>query len=637
MKCDVRVETGADRGVVRITGILLIHHRRHAFECGHDLGPRTDAMMEPVGDVLTRDAQRRAILHERDIVIVGYLAAADAKIDPPHHVPQDALRIVIEFLFDLRRRPRRVRRQRRCQDLVERRAGARCQRLLDGGNVDLMVMQRVQSGGCGRGYPRRVRAGPRVRDLRAQHVRHEVRHRPHALADLGVSAEAARETDVDVLPFIGIQPDRLLEVVLARYRRGFHRGVDLIAGAVEEAGVDEHDALLHRPDALQEIDRGAPFFIHDADLQGMPRQSQQIFDRRKQVIRERDLLGTVQFRLDDVYRTRARIFPRAVRADVVERDQRGHDCIDEGLRDGSAVQRDRVGEHVVSDVADQHETASGQHQLRSVGCAVGAIGIQPAHHRLSGLRQLRRERPLHQSQPVAIDHHLVGWADGGDRVFAVLDGRDRGLEHHITDAGRIAAADVMLPVHVHFDMKPVMFEEHHGWRGRVAVVADEGCGIRECRGNAVVEAYFEAVVPDAIAGGVAVASFAERKILVQELPGEFDHLRATPRIVSAAPGRTVFLRDGIRPIQGVIQASPAGIRGVQCIARVIDGDHQLGSRHGRDLRVDIRGGNLERRFFRHQIPDLEKEGAVSVGVEIRARVAAVPLVDQGLQMVAFRQ
>jgi hypothetical protein len=36
----------------------------------------------------------------------------------------------------------------------------------------------------------------------------------------------------------------LLHVALADHRAGFHRGVDLIAGAVEEPGVDEHHAVL---------------------------------------------------------------------------------------------------------------------------------------------------------------------------------------------------------------------------------------------------------------------------------------------------------------------------------------------------------------------------------------------------------
>jgi hypothetical protein len=39
---------------------------------------------------------------------------------------------------------------------------------------------------------------------------------------------------------------------LAQHRRGFHRGVDLVTGAVEEAGVDEHHAVLCRANRFLE-------------------------------------------------------------------------------------------------------------------------------------------------------------------------------------------------------------------------------------------------------------------------------------------------------------------------------------------------------------------------------------------------
>ena len=77
----------------------------------------------------------------------------------------------------------------------------------------------------------------------SKHRRHLVGHGPHALADLRLAGQAAGEADIDVPVFIGRDPRRLLHVVLADHRAGFHRGVDLVAGAVEEAGVDEDDAV----------------------------------------------------------------------------------------------------------------------------------------------------------------------------------------------------------------------------------------------------------------------------------------------------------------------------------------------------------------------------------------------------------
>jgi hypothetical protein len=50
--------------------------------------------------------------------------------------------------------------------------------------------------------------------------------------------------------------------------------VDLVAGAVEEAGVDEGDAVLRGADALLEVDAGAPLLVHDAELHRVARQAQ---------------------------------------------------------------------------------------------------------------------------------------------------------------------------------------------------------------------------------------------------------------------------------------------------------------------------------------------------------------------------
>ena len=63
----------------------------------HHLGLVGDAVVQPVGDVLAGDAQRGAVLHQADVVDVGHLGAADALVDPAHHVAEDALRVVVEL------------------------------------------------------------------------------------------------------------------------------------------------------------------------------------------------------------------------------------------------------------------------------------------------------------------------------------------------------------------------------------------------------------------------------------------------------------------------------------------------------------------------------------------------------------
>ena len=88
-----------------------------------------------------------------------------------------------------------------------------------------------------------------------------VGHRPHALADLRLAAEARRRGRYrrsgprrpPAIAGVFISPLRTIGA-------GIHRGVHLIAGAVEEAGVDEDDAVRGGADAFLQVDRwcGAP-------------------------------------------------------------------------------------------------------------------------------------------------------------------------------------------------------------------------------------------------------------------------------------------------------------------------------------------------------------------------------------------
>jgi len=72
---------------------------------------------------------------------------------------------------------------------------------------------------------------------------------------------------LDVRVLVGLDPRRVLHLLLADHGTGFHPRVDLVAGAVEETGVDEHDAVPGRPQTLAEVERGAPLLVHDAHLE----------------------------------------------------------------------------------------------------------------------------------------------------------------------------------------------------------------------------------------------------------------------------------------------------------------------------------------------------------------------------------
>ena len=174
-------------------------------------------------------------------------------------------------------------------------------------NADVVVVDAMQGCTRGGGHPGRGRTCLGVANLLLQHGRHLVRHGPHALADLGLARQAAANADIDVPVFVGLDPWLGLHLGLRDEGAGFHGGVDLVAGAVQEAGVDEHAAFLGLGNAGSEIDRRPAFLIHDADLQRVTIQTQGVFNGGKEVVGVGHFFGTVHLRFDDIHRTRPRI------------------------------------------------------------------------------------------------------------------------------------------------------------------------------------------------------------------------------------------------------------------------------------------------------------------------------------------
>ena len=233
--------------------------------------------------------------------------------------------------------------------------------LFTGGHVDLVIVQGVQGGGRRRRHPGGAGAGHRMADLLLQHRRHQVGHRPHSLADLGMALQAAGQADIDVPVLIGLDPGGFLHVALADHRPRFHGGVHLVAGPVEEAGVDETHALGCRADALLEVHRGAALLVHDAHLQRVGGHAQRRLDTCKELVGEGDFLRPVHLRLDDVERPGARVAAptataRSAGADVVHGDCRRHHRIEDAFGNLVAVGiEDRGRGHQMADVAHQHQ------------------------------------------------------------------------------------------------------------------------------------------------------------------------------------------------------------------------------------------------------------------------------------------
>jgi len=139
--------------------------------------------------------------------------------------------------------------------------------------------------------------------------------------------------------------------------------------------------------------------------------------------------------------------------------EHGYRGIDESFRYRRAVQGDDIAQHVVADIAHQHEASSRQHEFFAAGSLVLAIGIESSNDGAATLIDPRLQSALHQAQPIAIHVDLIGSIHRGHRVLAVLNRCDRGLEHDVADSRRIIAADVMLAVDVQFHVQAVVLQQ----------------------------------------------------------------------------------------------------------------------------------------------------------------------------------
>ena len=532
-----------------IACILFVHHGCHALHRGHHLRLGADAVAQPVGDVLGGDAQRGAVFHQAHIVDVRHLGAADTHVDPAHDIAEDALGIVVQFLLDVFCRPVGAGGHGDGQDVVEAGARAALQLLLHGLDVHLVIMRGMQRRRGGRGHPGRVGARLRVGELHRQHDGHVVRDRPHALADLRVAGKAAEKPRIDVPVLIGLDPWRLLHVTLADHGACFHGAVDLVAGAVKEAGVDEHDPLLCGADAFLEVDGGAPLLVHDADLERIGGKPQRLLDAGEDLDCEGHFVRPMHLGLHDVHGARARVHAAALRTDVVDGDQRRHHGIHHAFRHLVAVRVEnrRVG-HQMADIAHQHQRAAGQRDRAATRRFICAVWVEAAGEAFAAFLDLLREVALHQAQPVAVDRHLVGGIHRRNGILAVHDGGERGFEDHVGNPRLVGLADQMRAVDHDLGMKPVIAQQHGGRISLRAPIALELPGLAQ-----TAEVRHQQCTVNEDARNIRPFAPGERERNIEEVPRPGDDAGAAHRIVALALLRAVLLGDGVGAVKRVIK------------------------------------------------------------------------------------
>ena len=144
--------------------------------------------------------------------------------------------------------------------------------------------------------------------------------------------------------------------------------MDLIAGPVQETGVDEDDSLTGRADTGGQVQGRSPLLVHDPDLHGVFWQVQHALGRGEDRHRVGHFGTSVQLGLDDVDAPRPAVAVDALPSNIEGTNRHRHRGIEHPLRDRLAcLGKDRVAVHVKTDVANQQQAPSWELERRPVG------------------------------------------------------------------------------------------------------------------------------------------------------------------------------------------------------------------------------------------------------------------------------
>ena len=515
--------------------------------------------------------------------------------------------------------------------------------LVHGLDVDLVIVQRVQRRGSGGRHPGGGGSRAGLRDLLRNHVRHQVGHGPHALSDLRLTRQTGTQAGVDVVVLVCQDPRLRLHDGLAAHRARFHGGVDLIAGAIQEAGVDEDHPIRGGLDGGLEVDGGATLLVHDADLEGGVRESEHLFDAAKQLGGEGHFLGPVHLGLHDVDGPGAAVLQRTVLlagTKTVDRDQAGEQRILDALRHlVTCGIHDGVIGHQMADVADEQQAAARQGQLAlAVRGVEHAVLVEHPGECLAALGNILGQITLVESQPVSVPEHLVFGVHGSHGVLEIHDRGDRRLQHDILDSSLVGGSDGGVGVDEDLDVQAMVDEQHRPLRlAELAGVADELIGVLQTHRELVTQLDEQLTVVDLQADGVLPGAARQRGRAVEHVAGVGDDLVAADLVVpTCADGLflgAIGFGDDIGAVQRVVEGAPARVGGVEREARVQDRNHQLRPGSRGDLVVHIGGGDGEIFGLGDQVPDLGEELPVRRLVQRLDGTLPVPAIDLSLQVV----
>jgi len=156
LELEASIEVRGHGGIERIPRVLPVYDRGHSLERSDDTDLTDQAMVKPVRNVLARNPERRAILHEADVPHVRNLRTTDPLTHPSNYIAKNALSVVVQLGLDLLLRERSIAQQGGGQDGAEVGPRTGGERRLDLGDRDSMVVNGVKRCCGGGGDPCRV-------------------------------------------------------------------------------------------------------------------------------------------------------------------------------------------------------------------------------------------------------------------------------------------------------------------------------------------------------------------------------------------------------------------------------------------------------------------------------------------------
>ena len=385
-------------------------------------------------------------------------------------------------------------------------------------------------------------------------------------------------------------------------------------------------------DAGPEIGTGPPLLVHDADLDGVPRQTQCVLDPVEQAHGQGDFVRSVHLGLHHIDGPGGAVGPGT--AQIVQGAGHGHQGVDHGLVHRLAVEPHRIAQHVMADIADQQHRATLQHEGLAIAAGITAVRVQASGLDLSALLEALRQIAFHQAEPGAIDPDLVLGVHGSDGILAVLDGGEGGFHQQVADPGGIVPTDGAGPIDHDLAVQPVVAKQHAVGRIDIAAPAHQTLGVEETGLSAIDQADPQQAVDHGVAGGVPVAGPVQRGDLVQQPAGMGDDLRPALDVIGT---RGQYGGEGVGAVEGIIEAAPPGIGRVQGVTGIGQGHDQLWSGRTGDLPVDVGRADPEVRSLVTQIADLAQEPRLLAHIDASAPLGGPVGVELGLEAVADRQ